>query len=400
MQRLFQFHDRFIEQTPMEIIRECGTQINWDAPMLAIRGAKGVGKSTILRQYIRSHYQTTDRSVLYCSLDNNYFADHSILDLAEQFYRIGGKHLFLDEIHKYDNWSRELKEIYDLYATEMRIVISGSSLLSLQQGNADLSRRCVNHDIQGLSFREFLRFYKGLEFPVASLEQILNEPFSIIEPVHKQCRPLAYFDEYLTCGYYPYYKDNVVDYYTILNNVVRYIIEDELPRICKVELGNTRQIRALMNILASSEPFEVDITKLSVLSGLQRKTILTYLNHLSNAKLIHLLYSDYLNVKKMQKPDKIYIENANMLKALATHPLKEGTLRETFVINHLAFKHSVEYGKQHGDFVVDGKYTFEVGGAGKTFKQIADIPNSFILADDLDYPFGNKLPLWLIGFLY
>ena len=400
MQRLFQFHDRFIEQTPMEIIRECGTQINWDAPMLAIRGAKGVGKSTILRQYIRSHYQTTDRSVLYCSLDNNYFADHSILDLAEQFYRIGGKHLFLDEIHKYDNWSRELKEIYDLYATEMQIVISGSSLLSLQQGNADLSRRCVNHDIQGLSFREFLRFYKGLEFPVASLEQILNEPFSIIEPVHKQCRPLAYFDEYLTCGYYPYYKDNVVDYYTILNNVVRYIIEDELPRICKVELGNTRQIRALMNILASSEPFEVDITKLSVLSGLQRKTILTYLNHLSNAKLIHLLYSDYLNAKKMQKPDKIYIENANMLKALATHPLKEGTLRETFVINHLAFKHSVEYGKQHGDFVVDGKYTFEVGGAGKTFKQIADIPNSFILADDLDYPFGNKLPLWLIGFLY
>ena len=180
MQRLFQFHDRFIEQTPMEIIRECGTQINWDAPMLAIRGAKGVGKSTILRQYIRSHYQTTDRSVLYCSLDNNYFADHSILDLAEQFYRIGGKHLFLDEIHKYDNWSRELKEIYDLYATEMRIVISGSSLLSLQQGNADLSRRCVNHDIQGLSFREFLRFYKGLEFPVASLEQILKEPFSII----------------------------------------------------------------------------------------------------------------------------------------------------------------------------------------------------------------------------
>lgn len=400
MQRLFAIHDRFIEQTPMEIIRECGTEINWDAPMLAIRGAKGVGKSTILRQYIRSHYQANDRSVLYCSLDNNYFADHSILDLAEQFYRIGGKHLFLDEIHKYDNWSRELKEIYDLYATEMRIVISGSSLLSLQQGNADLSRRCVNHDIQGLSFREFLRFYKELEFPVASLEQILKEPFSIIEPVHKQCRPLAYFDEYLTCGYYPYYKDNVVDYYTILNNVVRYIIEEELPRICKVELGNTRQIRALMNILASSEPFEVDITKLSVLSGLQRKTILTYLHHLSNAKLIHLLYSDYLNAKKMQKPDKIYIENANMLKALATHPIKEGTLRETFVINHLAFKHSVEYGKQHGDFVVDGKYTFEVGGAGKNFKQIADIPNSFIFADDIDYPLGNKIPLWLLGFLY
>ena len=155
-----------------------------------------------------------------------------------------------------------------------------------------------------------------------------------------------------------------------------------------------------MNILAYSEPYEVDITRMSVQSGLQRPTILAYLKYLSDAKLIHLLYSDLINVKRMQKPDKIYIEDTNMLCALTSRPVKEGTMRETFAITHLSVGHEVEYGKQHGDFVVDGKYTFEVGGAGKNFKQIADIPNSYILADDLDYPFGNKLPLWLIGFLY
>ena len=399
MQRLFKLQDRLLSQTPMQIFRKCGSEINWNARMLSLRGAKGVGKSTILLQYIRSHYKEGDKTVLYCSLDNNYFSDHSILDLAEAFYMIGGKHLFLDEIHKYDNWSKELKEIYDSYP-DMRVVISGSSLLSLQQGDADLSRRCVNHDIQGLSFREFLQFYKGFDLPEISLNQLLTDPYPLIETVYKQCRPMAYFDEYLAYGYYPYYIDNDVDYYTIVNNVVRHIIEDELPRICKVELSNTRKIRALMNILASNEPYQVDISKLSVQSGLQRKTILAYFKYLSDAKLINLLYSDYLNAKKMQKPDKIYIENTNMLYALATHPIKEGTLRETFAVNQLGVEHEVEYGKKKGDFVVDGKYTFEVGGPGKGFKQIAGVPDSYVLADEIDYPWENKLPLWLVGFLY
>lgn len=399
MQRLFNLQDRLLEETPMEIIRKCGMDINWNTRLLAIRGPKGVGKSTLIRQYIRQHYQDGDRTVLYCSLDHNYFADHSILDLAEEFYLKGGKHLFLDEIHKYTHWSRELKEIYDSYPS-MRIVISGSSLLELQQGEADLSRRCINHDFQGLSFREYLQFYKGIDLPVCPLDQMLNDPYPFIRQVYKVCKPMAYFDEYLAHGYYPYFEGNEVDYYSAINTVVRYIIDEELPRICKVELENTRKIRALMNILAASEPYEVDISRMSVQSGLQRKTILAYLNYLSDAKLVNLLYSDYINVKKMQKPDKIYIENTNMLYALATHPIKEGTLRETYAINHLAFNHSVEYGKQKGDFVVEGKYTIEVGGASKTNKQIAGVPNAYILADDIEFPWENKLPLWLIGFLY
>ena len=399
MQRLFLLQEQLINLTPMEIVRECASKINWDSHLVAIRGPKGVGKSTIIRQYIKQHYTADDRSVLYCTLDANYFVDHSILDLVEQFYRIGGKHLFLDEVHKYPNWSREIKEIYDYYP-DLRIVISGSSLLSLMQGDADLSRRCVNYDIQGLSFREYLRFYEGIELPICTLEELVTNVHPFVAQVYKQCKPMAYFDKYLHYGYFPYYKNNPVEYYAMVSNVVRYIIEDELPRICKVELSNTRKIRALMNILAASEPYEVDITRMSVQSGLQRPTIIAYLKHLSDAKLIHLLYSDLVNVKKLQKPDKIYIEDTNMLCALTPRPAKEGTMRETFAITHLSVGHEVEYGKQHGDFVVDGKYTFEVGGAGKNFKQIADIPNSFILADDLDYPFGNKLPLWLIGFLY
>ena len=399
MQRLFQLQEQLLGLTPMEIVRECAFKINWDSQLVAIRGPKGVGKSTIIRQYIKQHYAPNDQSALYCSLDANYFVDHSILDLVEQFYRIGGKHLFLDEVHKYSNWSREIKEIYDYYP-DLRVVISGSSLLSLMQGDADLSRRCINYDIQGLSFREYLHFYEGIELPVCTMEELVSNAHPFVEQVYKHCKPMAYFDKYLHYGYFPYYRNNPVEYYAAVSNVVRYIIEDELPRICKVDLSNTRKIRALMNILASSEPYEVDITRMSVQSGLQRPTILAYLKYLSDAKLIHLLYSDLVNVKKLQKPDKIYIEDSNMLCALASRPVKEGTMRETFAISHLSVGHEVEYGKQHGDFVVDGRYTFEVGGASKNFKQIADIPNSFILADEMDYPLGNKLPLWLIGFLY
>ena len=335
---------------------------------------------------------------MYCSLDANYFVDHSILDLAEQFYRIGGKHLFLDEIHKYLNWGREFKEINDYYP-DLQIVISGSSLLSLTQGDADLSRRCVNYDIPGLSFREYLKFYEGIDLPTCSLEDF-GDLHAFIEQIYKQCKPIAYFDKYLKYGYYPYYKNNLVEYYALINNVVRYVIEEELPRICKVELENTRKIRALMNILAASEPYEVDISKMSVQSALQWPTVLSYLKFLNDAKLLQLLYCDLVNAKRMQKPDKIYIDNPNMLYAWATTPVKIGTARETFVVNQLAAKHVVEFGKQQGDFKIDGKYTIEVGGEDKDFSQIANVPNSYVLADNLETAIGHKLPIWVVGFLY
>lgn len=399
MERLFVLQDQLLKLTPMGFIRNCAENINWNAQLLSIRGAKGVGKTTMILQHIRQNFGKSDRKALYCSLDANYFVDHSILDLVDIFYRNGGKYLFLDEIHKYENWSREIKEVYDFYP-DLHLVVSGSSLLSLMEGDVDLSRRCVSHDIQGLSLREYLQFYKGIDIPKHSLQEILENPEEICDKVNNACRPTAVFNEYLQHGYYPYYYRNEIDYYSIINNVVRYVIEQELPRICKVDLGNTRKIRSLMNMLASSEPYEVDISKMSVQSGLQRPTVLSYLKYLGDAKLLTLLYSDLTNVKRMQKPDKIYIENPNMLHAIASHPIKEGTLRETFAVSQLAFEHQVEFKKEHGDFLIDGTYTLEIGGANKKFGQIAGIPDSYVLADDVDYPVGNKLPLWILGFLY
>ena len=398
MEALFRKHDRLLEVTPTKIIRQWMHSINWKARMMAIRGPKGVGKTTLMLQYIKLHYQPLDRQVLYVSCDDNYFNTNTLLQLAEQFYLNGGQHLFLDEVHKYANWSREIKEIYDFYPT-LQVVLSGSSLLCLTEGEADLSRRCINHDIQGLSFREFLHFYKGIEMPVYPLEQVLQNPAPLIRKMNQMGRPVALFHEYLKYGYYPYYLDNEIDYYVSIQQVVNRVIDDELTRICRVDLGNTRRLKALLTTLCASVPFQVDISKLATVSGLKRDTVVAYLGYLYKAKLIHLLYSNLKNVKRMQKPDKIYLHNPNMLCALGSN-LNVGTQRECFAVNQLSVSHTVEYGKAQGDFLIDGKITIEVGGQDKTFDQIADIPNSYILADSMEFPVGKKLPLWIVGLMY
>ena len=399
MESLFKKHDRLITVTSTEIIRQWANSINWDARLMAIRGPKGVGKTTMMLQHIKLNYKLLDRQVLYVSCEDKYFSNHSLLSLAEQFYLNGGRHLFLDEVHKYDDWSNEIKEIYDFYPT-MRVVVSGSSLLSMTEGDADLARRCINHDIQGLSFREFLHFYKGIKMPVYPLEQVLEDPAPLIEEMNKHGRPIALLKEYLKYGYYPYYLNNETDYHIAIQQVVNKVIDIELPRICGVDLNNTRKIKSLLTILCASVPFQVDITKLATQSGLKRDTIIHYLSYLDKAKLIHLLYSDLKNIKRMQKPDKIYIDNTNLLHAWATTPIQIGTIRETFVANQLSVNHVVEFRKTNGDFLVDSKYTFEVGGDDKDFQQIANVADSFVLADDMETAIGKKLPIWIVGFDY
>lgn len=399
METLYARHDQYLQVTPTEIVRQCMYDIDWNAPILSLRGPKGVGKSTLMRQHIKLNYAADDRSVLYCSVDGIYFSTHKLIDLATLFYRNGGKHLYLDEIHKYENWSREIKEIGDLYP-DLQIVLSGSSLLSLNDGQADLSRRCINHDISGLSFREYLRFYKGIDVPRFRLEDILQRPVEICRLLNGLCKPVVEFHEYLRVGYYPFYLHYSRSYSTAIEQVINHVIDQELPAICHVEVANCRKIKALMGILCSTVPFEVDISRMSIQSGLQRNTVIDYLSYLQKAGLLQLLYSDIKNVKKMQKPDKIYLENSNMLYALAISDVPVGTARETFVVNQFTYEHEVEYGKKQGDFRVDGTYVFEVGGIGKSFEQIADVPNSYILADDIDSPQGKKLPIWLVGLLY
>lgn len=398
METLFRKQDRLLSITETKIVRQLMKKINWNAQMIAIRGARGVGKTTLLLQFIKLNYPPYSRDVLYCSMDSVYFTNNTLLDLAEKFHINGGQRLILDEVHKYANWSRELKEIYDLYP-DMKIVFTASSLLHILGGDADLSRRCIPYTMQGLSFREFLMFYYNIEIEPTSLDNILKNPAPLCEEVNKKCKPVKMFHEYLQFGYYPFYLRNQMDYYTTIENVASFIIEAELTSLCNVEVANVRKLKVLLGLLATSVPYEVDISKLSSMIGTHRNTTISYLFNLANARLLNLLYSDLNSVKKMQKPDKIYLENPNIIYALASEQPKIETIRECFVVNQLSHTHEIEYSKE-GDFRIDGKIIFEVGGNTKTFKQIADLPNSYILAEDIETPYGNKLPIWLIGFLY
>lgn len=372
--------------------------INWDSRLIGIRGARGVGKTTMLLQHIKERYGSNPDTALYASMDHLYFTRHSLLELAEEFHRRGGQCLYLDEVHKYEGWSREVKNIHDSLP-EMQVVFTGSSLLNILNAEADLSRRCVSYEMQGLSFREYLSFRHGVSLPALSLDDILTHPLEASQEVMQACRPLKYFPHYLKHGYYPFFLEKNIDYLTQVQKVVNMILEIELPQLGNVDVANVRKLRSLLSVISCGVPFAVDISKMAKSAELNRNTILHYLAHMHRARLIHLLYSDIQNIKRMQKPDKIYMENTNLLHALALTNVETGTARETFFVNQLSERHQVEYG-QRADFIVDGRYTLEVGGPGKDGNQIADTPDAYIAADDMEYALGKKIPLWLFGFLY
>ena len=399
MDALFAKHDRLIANTSLNMVRAMMNRIHWDAQLISIQGAKGVGKSTLLKQFVKLNYEIGDRKVLYCSADTIDFSRRSLVDLAGEFVMGGGERLIIDEIHKYDGWSREIKEIYDLYP-ELKVAISGSSLLSLLAGDADLSRRCVKYTMSGLSFREALGFYDGIDFPVYTLKDILNHPHKLWETVSAKCKPVEKFKKYLQYGYYPFYLEGKDDYYTKIEQIINYVIEVELPMICKVDVAYIRKIKALVSVISETVPFEVNANRLAAAIEIGRDTVIGYLNNLGDANLLNLLYSEKKSIGKLTKPDKVYLENTNLLYALSPSSVEIGTVRETFAITHLSENHLVEYGKDKGDFKVDSKYRFEIGGKNKNFKQIADLPDSYIFADDIESPVGAKLPLWMLGFLY
>jgi len=398
MEQLQAQHLRLLSHVDSRYKRSLMNEINWDARLIAIRGARGVGKTTMLLQHIKETYGTDPSIALYASLDHLYFSRHSLIDLAEDFHKKGGKCLCFDEVHKYEGWSREIKNIYDGFP-DLQIIFTGSSLLNILNAEADLSRRCVSYDMQGLSFREYLLFKEDISLPVLSLEELLQHPLSASENVLNVCKPLKYFDSYLQEGYYPFFLEKNIDYLTQVQKVVSLILEIELPQLGNVDIANVRKLRSLLSVVSSGVPFAVDISKMAQTAELNRNTIVTYLAHLNRAKLLNLLYSDAQNLKRMQKPDKIYMENCNLLHALSLTQVETGTERETFFVNQLAYHHQIEYAK-HGDFLINQTYTIEVGGQSKDGKQIADIPNAFIAADGIEYALGNKIPLWLFGFLY
>lgn len=388
---------RLISVTKTDFVRDIANRINWDCHLISIRGARGVGKTTLMLQYLKLH-DIDYKSKLYVSLDSNYFTRHSLLDFVEKFYQQGGKHLFLDEVHKYPGWSNEIKEIYDSYP-DLKLVISGSSLIDILNVDADLSRRCIPYEMQGLSYREYLAMAHKIDLPIITLEELLTSTESLCDNINNQCRPLAYFEEYLKQGYYPFILEGELEYPIRIENVINFILEVELPQLCNVDISNIRKIRSLLTILASKVPLQVDMTKISAAAGIARTTLLSYLQILHRARLLNLLYSGDESVKKMQKPDKIYLENPNMIDVLSLTGGNIGTIREVFVVNQLSYQHKVEYTKA-GDLLVDKKYTIEIGGKSKDGKQIANIHDSYIAADNIEYPSGNKIPLWAFGFIY
>ena len=398
METLYKKHRILVSQVSMAIVRQQMDVINWEKQLVSIRGSRGVGKTTLMRQYIRRTYGVNAGEALYCVMDSMYFTNHTLLEVAERFHLMGGKHLFLDEVHKYPMWSKEIKEIIDLWP-DLKITFTGSSLLQILNADADLSRRVLNYDMTGLSFREFLRFYKGIELPAYTLDEILNDADSICQKVCEICQPQALFEEYLRVGYYPFYDGDEQEYYSRIENVVSFIIDQEMTQFCGVDPAYTRKLKAMLMFLANNVPYDVNIAKLSSYLEINKTTVLGYLASMQKAELLTLLYTDNKSVSKMQKPDKIYLHNPNMFYALSSKEIV-GTVRECFVVSQLSANHTVEYGKAQGDFRIDGKITIEVGGKDKSFDQIAGIPDSYILADSMEFPIGKKLPLWLVGFLY
>lgn len=397
MEILYEKFYKKINLISLEFKRSLMNQIHWDARLIGIKGARGVGKTTLLLQYIKENLPI-DETTLYVSLDNIWFAENKLSTLTDTFVKKGGKYLFLDEVHKYPNWSQELKNIYDDYP-ELKVVFTGSSLLEILNARADLSRRAVVYTLQGLSFREYLGLKTGLNLPVLGLEQLLGNHFPIAREINNQLKPLQYFEGYLKTGYFPFFLEVPELYYQRIEEVINMTLEIELPLLRKVEVSYISKLKQLLQILSESVPFIPNVSKLSERIGVNRNTFITYLYYLQEANLTRNLYKDASGITQLQKPDKIYLENTNFQFALAPSNTEIGAVRETFLANQLGYQFRIDYTEQ-GDFLIEQNYTIEVGGRGKTTQQTQGISNSYIAADNLEYGSGTKIPLWMFGFLY
>ncbi|MDR0830854.1 MAG: AAA family ATPase, partial [Prevotellaceae bacterium] len=351
MEKLIEKSVQKINQTSLDFVRSKMNEIEWNYRFLGIIGPRGVGKTTLLLQYIKQHYGT-DEHALYVSMDNIWFSEHKLVDLADMFSKRGGKYLFLDEIHKYPNWSVELKNLYDDFP-DLKVVFTGSSMLEILNSKVDLSRRAVVYYMQGLSFREFLNFNQKTDFSIVNFADIIKNHREIAAAILNRIKPLEYFPQYLQHGYYPFYNEAPTLYYHRVEEVINMIIEVELPLLRGVEIAYIPKIKQLLQIIAESVPFIPNVSKLSQRIEIDRNTFLKYLYYLEEAGLTKHLYLDINGINKLQKPDKIYLENSNLSFALVSANTDTGNIRETFFLNQLSYKQKVEYINK-GDFMVDG----------------------------------------------
>ncbi len=397
IESLFERSIRKISGTDEQLVRLLMTKIDWNQRLVGLKGSRGVGKTTLLLQRIKSLNLPANKA-LYASCDNLWFSKNTLVDLAETFEKQGGQYLFLDEAHKYPNWAQELKNIYDDF-DRLKVVFTGSSLLEILNARADLSRRAVVYTMQGLSFREFLVFETGEQFPAIKLQDLLLQHEEIAREICSRIRPLEYFQNYLKFGYYPFYRESVELYPSKVDEIVSMVLHIELPLLRKLDVQYIPKIKQLLQIIAESAPFVPNVSKISERIGINRNTFISYLYYLNEAGLTSNLYKDINGVTRLQKPDKIYLDNTNLQHILSYEKPNSGHLRECFFLNQVKQLHSVEY-ITDGDFKVEGKFHFELGGKQKTAKQLKAAPDAWVVSDELEIGTGKRIPLWLFGFLY
>lgn len=397
METLIRTYKRRLSETETRIHRFLYSEIDWNQPLIGIKGQRGVGKTTMMLQRIR-HTDPEGSKSFYANLDNIWFADHSLIDLAEELLARGVTHVYLDEVHRMPGWEQQIKNLYDSYP-ELHIVFTGSALLVIDHSIGDLSRRVSMYTLPGLSFREFLMFEGYDIFPRLSLQDILYSHETIAPSISSQIKVLSLFHRYMEKGYYPFYKTmKLNDYYSRLSQVVTTVIESDIPAIeTKIDYETLIKTKRLMAIISASLPYIPNISTLSGLMGTNRAQIIRLFDLLDRSGLIRQLFNSKNTPKSLAKPHKILLDNSSLMYALETPQI--GAVRESTFASLVSNDHKVGFAKD-GDFIVDNRYIFEIGGKGKGFAQIRDIPDSFVAADDIEFGLGNKIPLYLFGFLY
>lgn len=393
---LFNYHLR-IQSTPLDFHRYIYHSIDWTDRLVGIKGPKGVGKTTMMLQYIRSHFANPD-DALYVSLDNLWFQNHSLQDFVKYYYIHGGRHLFLDEVHYYPQWQTLFKNIYDTYP-DLQIVYTGSSMLRLKSGEGDLSRRLLDYTMAGLSFREYLEYEGIVSLPGMTIDELLKNHVSValdIKAKIPSIQPL--FEDYLHHGYYPFYKVARSGFENRLQRVVNQVLEVDYPAIDDVTVSTIRKAKKMLMVLAEHVPQMPRMNALYAQLETDRIQGLKILDALERAGLLALLTDKVKSLKVLSRPEKIFLNNTNLMYALGSKT-NIGTIRETFFFNQVSQVCEVHYPAK-GDFLVDNRYLFEVGGSGKTFDQIKDIENSFLAVDETEIGSRNRIPLWMFGLLY
>ena len=389
------YHSKLAKAT-LDFKRYLYHKINWDARVIGIKGERGVGKTTMLLQRIKEKYSNPD-DTFYISLDHFWFRTHELQDLVEFMYRRGITEFYIDEVHKYKDWSIILKNLVDEH-DDLRIVYTGSSLLEIDNAKVDMSRRQTPYTLKGMSFREYMEYEGIMKMNAVPLEELLNNHVSIAMDISTNTKILVAFESYLRTGVYPFYKDAGQDFLVRLKEVVDTVIESDLPAVEKITFDTIEKCKKLLMIIAENVPLQPNVDRLAASLGTTRDTLLKLLYKLDKAEILELLTVELKSYKKLINPEKIYLGNTNLMYALSPQ-IEVGTLRETFFIDQFASVGTVQMPTK-GDFLVNDKYLFEVGGEGKSFEQIADIPNSYLAIDGIESGYGARVPIWMFGLLY